>query len=1007
MLKIVFVLMEKKVKSLLEYVLDQANSFSRHHLKYIQSIDRNFCTLQEKVKAIGLMPEVPFHWLPEDCTEAMGKVLQLDDDKVQKLELLGSYYSWHLLLLNSSLVTLLQENLVEGSWENRWRIYREFMLIARYRFSHLIASYLNALTRFYARDLELPELIFCNVGALADQDDIDIALIHRDGQEEAINNLQIVTARVSAEMLRRASPLHFYLPEYTRSHKYSATVEEYQDLLESEIRNFVIISQIIGAVPMFGSSRLFDLFEKKIVSRYFQSETDNSHHEGYLRGVLGEAQSLLAYKARGGVLIPKNEGYRLIKLLLTAQKTVFGIEKTHNWAILEELENLDVEHLEEYKHFEKNLSFLEVFRFLYHLIVVQEEIIRPFDGDITAGLESVANIMGYRPTSKGDTSVELLLEEYRVHTHGTRQVAQRIIKDIKRHLRKISVFWTMSREILGGQDMNVAEEALNKMNLVKSFRGITFWDDLIDLLSDDYHTLKRFVHDLYILKISKRRNLIKRYALSLSYDFNLLLRLVLLLQQHKSEPEFLSVLKGFNHAIFLLLEKNPRILEAVAKAFEADPATLFQFSKELEPLALQRINRFLKEVNPPIRIKRILENLRLFYLLNQCTSRFFFRFLRRIIEGYPEVLEVLDDYDQLRHRGDLIAQQIELLGDYSGKKEWLQDFYCVHYLRLALMILNKGDSLTIQEEHRKFSDNYLKKLYEICRDETYSELWKEKMKQCPYFAFAFLASGGNGRGDAFDKDYDLIVLIDATQVESRPILEKIISRMNNELTRLGIPPHHRIASNFNRYTLTVEELENYFKNCHPDDYIDRSEVLGTRFIFGDEVLLEVFQKRIIKGIILSPEDKKKYISDMIGEIEGGWQDFCSESSGDINIKEDPGGLKDVNNSLLLFKTLYEFETCNQREIMEQIKNRETQLVPFLGQLGETVDFLKIFRDLYRIMVAGDDRIEFRYIEEISNLMGLNPGRPQVQIRTLLHGHLTRNKKAIKGLLSFIKNSFFN
>lgn len=995
------------MKNLLGYVLNQAQCFSRHHLKYIQSLQRSFRSLQEKIKAGGLTEAVPFHWLPEDGRGPMDRVLELEENKTQKLELLGCYYSWHLLLLNASLVTLLQENLVEGTWENRWRIYREFMLIARYRFSHLVASYLNALTSFYSRGMELPESIFCNVGALADQDDIDIVLIHCDGREESINNLQRVTARVSGEMLRRVSPLHFYLPEYTRSHKYSATVEEYQDLLESEIRNFVIISQIIGAVPMFGSSRLFGLFQEKIVSRYFHTERDTSHHEGYLRGVLGEAQSLLEYKARGGVLIPKNEGYRLIKLLLTAQKTVFGIDKTHNWAILEDLENLDMEHLEEYKGFEKNLSFLEVFRFLYHLIVVQEEIIRPSDGNIRAGLDSIAGLMGYKPSHKGDTPVELLLKEYRVHTNETRQVAQRMIKNIKSHLRKVSVFWTLSREILSVQDMNVAEEALNKMNLAKSFKGITFWDDLIDLLTDDHYTLKRFVHDLYLQKLSKRRNLIKRYTLSLSYDFNLLLRLILLLQPHKNEPEFLAVLKGFNHAIFLLLEKNPRILDSVVKGFETDPVIMFQFSKELDPMALQRIERFLKEVNPPPRIKRIMESLRIFYLLNNCTSRFFYRFLRRIIEGYPEVLGVLDDYDELQHRGDLIAQQIELLGDFPGKKAWLQDFYCLHYLRVALMLLNNCDVRIIQEEHLKFSDHYLKKLYEICRDETYAELWKEKIRHCPYLAFSFLASGGNGRGDAFDKDYDLIVLIDSKQIESRPILEKVISRMNQELTKLGIPPHHRIASNFNRYTVTVEELESYFANSKVDDYIDRSEVLGTRYIFGDEPLFVLFENRIIKGIIFSPEAKKKYIFDMIGEIEGGWSDFLPEETGEINIKEHPGGLKDIHNTLLLTKALYELGTCDQREIIREVKNKQGELSPFLGELGEALDVLKIFRDLYRIMVAGDDRAQFQHAGEIGSLMNIHFGGENIPIRELVNGSLMRNHKAIKGLLSFIKNSFFN
>ncbi|MBI4596760.1 MAG: hypothetical protein HY730_10380 [Candidatus Tectomicrobia bacterium] len=993
--------------NLLNYVLEQAKSFSNHHLKYVHAINKTFRALQERVQAAGLSQTVPFHWLPEDCSSQMEAILQIEDNKAQKLELLGCYYSWHLLLQNSYLVTLLQDNLVEGTMENRWRIYREFVILARYRFSHLVASYLKVLTNFFAKEMELPELMFCNVGALADQDDIDIAVIHRDGEKESIDNLQIVISRVSAEMLRRASPLHFYLPEYTRSHRYSATVEEYQDLLESEIRNFVIVSQIIGAVPMFGSQGLFNYFQEKIASRYFYTEKDNSHHEVYLRGVMGEAQSLLEYKARGGVLIPKNEGYRLIKLLLTAQKTVFGIDKAHNWEILEDLEQLDTENLEEYKHFEKNLSFLEIFRFLYHLMVVQEEVIHPADGIIKAGLDSVANLMGYRASSRGDTPVELLLDDYRVHTNETRQVAQRILSDLKGHLRKISVFWNMSRELLAGQNMNVAEEVLSKMNTVRSFRGLTFWDDLVDLLAGDYQALNRYVHDLYDLSILKRRNLIKRYVISLSYDFNLLIRLILLLQQHKEYTEFQAVLKGFNHAIFLLLENRPPILDSVAKAFEADPVPLFKFSKELEPLGLERINRFLKILNPPVRVKKIMQSLRLFYLLNHCTSRFFFRFLMRIVEGYPEVLKVLNDYDELQHRGELIAQQIELIGDFPGKKAWLQDFYCLNYLRIALMLLNRINHKQIQEEYQRFSDHYLHMLFEICRDEIFLEFWKEKNRYCPYFSFSFLATGGNARGDPFDKDFDLIVLIESSATESKHLLEKIVSRMNQELTKLGIPPHHRIAGNFNCYTLTIEDIENYFLNHNLYDYIDRSEVLGTRFIFGDENLLKVFQNRIIRNILSSDEGKKKYVLDMIEEIESGWRDFEPKPDGEINLKEHPGGLKDIHNSLLLMKIIHGLETCNQKEIMEEIKRINGTLETHLTELEGTLEFLKVFRDLYRIMVAGDDLIDFHYAGEVIDLLELDSEKDDRSIAEILSGSLFKSQQAIKGLLSFVKESFFN
>ena len=155
---------------------------------------------------------------------------------------------------------------------------------------------------------------------------------------------------------------------------FSASIPEFTKLLRSEIQDFIIITEMLGARHIVGSKTLFREFTSQVTDRYYYDPGgDNRYHEGYLRGMMGEIRGLLLRRLPGDSVHPKRDALRIIKGLLSAQKTVFGIKEVNAWRIIEELMIRDPDNRQVYTDLEDALSFIEVFRFLYQLLEVQEE----------------------------------------------------------------------------------------------------------------------------------------------------------------------------------------------------------------------------------------------------------------------------------------------------------------------------------------------------------------------------------------------------------------------------------------------------------------------------------------------------------------------------------------------------------------------------------------------------------------------------------------------------------
>jgi len=318
----------------LDQLIDRSAELGNHHRKYTHFISKHMAQLSERLEESGAIDEVHFRSAAPDIAQEMDLVAEMGLDETEKLNFLGCYFGFQLLNLNMRAVDVLRLGLSSGS--NRFEVYRDFMLQMGRDLRRLTGAYMNKLLGLFLADGEQPEFVICGVGTLADQDDLDLGIIddgsdRRDAFNHAVGKLQ-------REMLRRAITPHLHLSEHVGVQSFSASVPEYVALLESEIQDFIIINEMLGARPIVGSQDLFASFTAEVTDRYYYDpEGDNRYHEGFLRGMMGEVRALLLRKLPRDSVHPKTDGLRIIKGMLAAKKTVLGIKEVNAWRILEEL----------------------------------------------------------------------------------------------------------------------------------------------------------------------------------------------------------------------------------------------------------------------------------------------------------------------------------------------------------------------------------------------------------------------------------------------------------------------------------------------------------------------------------------------------------------------------------------------------------------------------------------------------------------------------------------------
>jgi len=934
----------------------RVSALGNHYNKHLYNIDKNFDALVSLIDAQHLFDQFQLLRFSSQPGKEMKLISALIEDRETLLQMLGCYYSLQFLLMNLKALDVLQMNL--STQTSRYDNYQLFLLQTGSDFRLLSGAYMSVLLDLFLPKAERPEFVVCCVGTRVDQDDIDLGVI-----DKGLKNRKIITkafGSLNNEMLKNASALHFHLSEHVGRRGYSASIQEYHELLDNEIRDFVILSEMLNAVPIIGHLKLFRQFKGEILDRYFyRPKMDNKYHEGCLRGLLGEIRDLIMMEAPENILNPKRDALRMLKASVFALKTWKGIDRNTTLEVLDVLIKTDLANYENYTRVHQALTFFETFRFLYQLFVVQEEEIYLEENHISDNLQKVALAMGYEDKVFAPAHTQLLIH-YQDHQQLARQGVENLMRQITRHLSNITIFTPIIQSFRkrDGDQRKTINVAVEFLHIARFFRGTRFWDDIFKVLDRDDELLDLFLKDFSEFPEARMKALIKiyvRWGRLSPYSLISLITIISRRRSHLIEKDFFG---AFLDEILLQTKGTQENISRLCHVLNFAPKMMNDF---LSLLNEKQLTKLIHTIDRPVwkpDIINIQQNLTTLIKLYCGSSYYFKRFVHRVFNSYAPYISSLNNQPKFAKIAHGLLRNLDNFETLSLKIEKLGEYYDFEFLRLGIQLMQGTSFDKVNKQFTVFSDNYIQILFDLCREEVVREMDYHAPETRDLLAI--FAAGGHARSQAFDDDYDLIILLNSDDNEMLGFANKIILKMNKHIIRRSIMTHYRFADRFKNYVTTFSNLKIFFNNPDENAFIDMSQLLGARMIVGSAHFKTAFEKEIIYPYIF--ERKQDFIRSLSREIRSR-HDYHFDAVV-FDIKESPGGLRDLENLLFILKAQYSIVEPISPKLFKILSGRLAAHLNTLNDLKQGYYFLKHVRDLYRLRVSDHDELQLKYLDDI-------------------------------------------
>ncbi|MCP4582433.1 MAG: hypothetical protein GY839_12550, partial [candidate division Zixibacteria bacterium] len=818
----------------------------------------------------------------------------------------------------------------------------------------------------------------------ADQDDIDLGIIYRGtGDAEMLNR---AIGRLSMEMFKKATRLHFHLSEHVGSFSLAATIEEYEEILEKNIYDFVIITEMLGAANILGSYDLYEEFRKRVTDRFFFSMTskENRYHEGYLRGILGEIKSLLTGIRPETVINPKDQGLRPIKTLLSALKLVYNIDQVNAWDIIEGLKTKNPERTQQYIDLEQALSFLELFRHLYQIMVVQEEDINLGEQGIEAMVAQIAETIGFE--RKGVVSAkDYMLVNYYEHLDKSMNAIEILTGDLVKHLHRISIFkpiFSLNSNTKIGYESNLA---LDFAKSTRFFKGITYWDDFLEELKDeDSIFYEGFIESFTDLPERLAKRVAKVFVSGTQHNPSSVLRFLVVIGRRAENDQAKNVFESMSKAFINELGGLTDASTALTYIVNAYPGHLNKFLAMIDQDSLGRFAAIATSKPPIAELLPVHKHLVALVNLHNQSSHFFKRHFFPTLNKNPKFIKNLHNIELLKEITSGYYSDLTNLQTLKERFEQLGDYYDLEFVRISLMAMKGVPCEITDAEFTEFCDNYTLTLYGYCQQDVHLSLG---YSMHTHDMFALYATGGHAREQGFDDDYDMIVILDSDDQEQIEYCNKIVGKMNSEILKRGILPHHRFADHFGSYAISFAQMADYLSSEGTDKFIDQSQLLSSRMLVGSRKLERKLQQEIINPHIFSRG--KEYIEYMKNEIKSRHSVLDDDHSDDI--KECRGGLRDIEMLLLIYKTKHKVRDPLSRTFLHWLIKTEKKHADKFQYVEQHLNFIKNLRDLYRLKVAAHNVISREYLPPVAESMGY--GNSEKACERLYLEYIARTEKA--------------
>ncbi|MGB7055489.1 MAG: hypothetical protein WBE28_09240, partial [bacterium] len=425
-----------------------------------------------------------------------------------------------------------------------------------------------------------------------------------------------------------------------------------------------------------------------------------------------------------------------------------------------------------------------------------------------------------------------------------------------------------------------------------------------------------------------------------------------------------------NENLLGILDKMPDVARKIAYVYNRFPGLINEYLALNSDETLEFYLKILETRIYEKEIALIIENLKSLIGIHLSSSVFFKRYLMRVTGRYPEIIQMLENAALLKDFGDGIYSDVQSMPTPKEKKEKLGDYYDFEMLRVGLGTLGGSSADVINADFIAFSDKYILTLFDICRQEVDTHYESRIITDD---LLAIFAAGGHAREQAYDDDYDMIVLLNSDNTEMLSYCNKIVSKMNSEIIKRGTIPHHRFADYFGRYIVHLKELASLLSEKRADIFIEKSQILGARLVVGSHRFEKEFFDRVIKPYIF--DQKEEYINQMVGEINARHQAIgAQEIIVKDNIKESSGGLRDLEMILLIIKAQCNMVHPVNSKLFAEIAQNQKELRKDLYRLANTFIFLNNLRNSYRLTVGATDMIMPNMLNAAAHVMGYQNGQ---------------------------------
>jgi hypothetical protein len=918
-------------------------NLGNQHRKYLHTISETLDGLCQRLEKHGAVERIHLWSAASDCRKEMAEISAWGGDEEARLADLGCYFALQFLQMKLDALDGLVVELRKSP--DHLQVYKLFMLRIGHEFRRLTAAYMNELMKIFLPADAAVDYVIMGVGTRSDQDDIDLGVV--DVGQETRDVLTTAIARMNTEMLKKAISTHYHLSEHVcNNDSYAASIHDYQELLNSEIHDFVIINEMLGAARIIGNRRLFFQFRDQVTMRYYYDPArpdDWKFHEGYLRGIVGETRSFALRAFSDDHLNPKVDGLRMIKAGLYATKTIFHLRQVNGWALLETLQYRDPGRRAVYAKLEEALTFMEMFRYLYQLLVAEEEEIFYHDPTTRSNLNVVAESMGLNKIGVA-SGVELLVAEYYQKAAMAKQAVISLLPEVVNHLTAISSFRRVEPAPSGG----LSEHFLSTAQF---FRGARFWDDMLVLLRQpESELLQRLVQGLR-RDDDKRHDLLAHWVDWGQNSYLLLFPLINLLFKHQE-----SELGGALAEEFLQRELSADQVRRISVVFNNYPDMMAEMIGHLSENSRRLFHERLQIEVWDRQLVSDRDRLCSLIKLQYMTSKSVRRVLDKVAASHPEFYELINEPAELAAFGRGLGSQVNQLLNFRQRRKKLAEFHDWEFLRVCLLALSRVPNSRVAEEYIEFSDAYLQQLFDICMQEVDAKTPERKPERS---LVSILVTGGYGHCLAFDDDYDLIILVDSDSSEVKAYYEAVFTKMHSEIARSGILPHYRLAEYTGSFTCTIRELKALLQNRELDTFVDQSQLLGARMVMGSDRLRVGFYEFIVRPHIFG--EKIRYSRAMLDEISHRHRVYDAEKLQALSLKESPGGLRDIEMLLDILRALFEVNQHSNYRVFHTFQTILPEYSRPLKVLLRQYDFLRTMRNLHRLAIAADDCLNVAYL----------------------------------------------